>query len=60
MGIKFERPRAKVPFCWICDKLLYAGGRSYTMIVEDGIQHPAHKECAKRPGVEVATIEESS
>lgn len=49
MGFKFTAPRANPPICWLCDKALHAGGRSY-VIVEGN--HPAHKFCAQRQRVE--------
>ena len=51
---KFRKPRANPPFCWICDRMLYAGGRAYVTIAgEDGHEHPAHRECARDDGCEV-------
>ena len=32
----------------LCDRQLWAGGTSYTTIVEDGHEHPTHKFCAKQ------------
>lgn len=43
-----QRERAKVAICWLCDRKLWAGGTSYTTIVEDGHEHPTHKFCAKQ------------
>lgn len=43
-----QRERAKVAICWLCDRRLWAGGTSYTTIIEDGHEHPAHKYCAKQ------------
>jgi hypothetical protein len=43
-----QRERAKVAICWLCDRQLWAGGTSYTTIVEDGHEHPTHKFCAKQ------------
>ena len=49
MSSKFTQPRAAVPFCWLCDRALYAGGRSYVTITdEDGHTHPSHHYCAQR------------
>ena len=49
MSAKFQTTqRAKVPLCWVCDRKLYAGGRSYVTITdEQGNEHPAHKSCAE-------------
>lgn len=47
-AIKFTQPRAKVPICWICDRMLYGGGRVYVEVIDDaGHKHPAHKWCAE-------------
>lgn len=43
-----QRERAKVAICWLCDRQLWAGGTSYTTIIEDGHEHPAHKFCVKQ------------
>jgi len=39
------------PLCWICDRRLWVGGRSFVIIQEDGQEHPAHKGCAQKAGV---------
>lgn len=41
------KPRAAVPVCWLCGKRLYAGGRSYVIVVDNGVEHPAHRTCAE-------------
>ena len=43
-----KREGAKVAICWLCDRQLWAGGTSYTTIIEDGHERPAHKYCAKQ------------
>lgn len=44
---KSKQPRAGVPFCWICDRRLYGGGKFYAEVIDDaGYPHPAHKTCA--------------
>jgi hypothetical protein len=53
-GIRFSQPVANPPFCWLCDRRLYAGGRSYVTIVgEDGHPRPAHDFCAGESSAEV-------
>lgn len=48
MAWKAKQPRAKVPVCWICDRMLYAGGKSYAIVKDEaGNDRPAHKQCAK-------------
>jgi len=43
--------RANPPICWLCDRPLAGGGYQYTVIVEDGHEHPAHVDCARSPGL---------
>lgn len=47
MGIRFTKPRAPGGLCWHCDRQLYAGGRSYRMVLIDGTERPVHDFCAK-------------
>ena len=39
------------PICWICDRKLYHGGRSYRLVTDadTGHEHPAHVSCARAP-----------
>jgi hypothetical protein len=49
VSAKFTKPKAKVPFCWVCDKRLYAGGRAYVEVkMEDGYFHPVHDFCVPK------------
>lgn len=43
--MKYTKPVMRT-LCWICDRRLYAGGRSYVMIEIDGVQRPVHASCA--------------
>lgn len=48
MPAKFKQLRAKVPICWICDRMLWGGGRVYVEVTDaSGHKHPAHKQCAQ-------------
>ena len=55
----------KRTLCWICDRKLYAGGRSwiwgkYDDGTLDGAYKPIHKSCAKAESVEVMEDEDAS
>lgn len=41
----FKATKPKRALCWICDKRLYAGGRSYVEIEIDGVKRPVHASC---------------
>ena len=41
---KAKQPRVR-DMCWICDRKLYAGGRSYRKIEIDGVMRPVHAGC---------------
>ena len=43
--IKFTAPRAIGGLCWLCDRRLHAGGRSYKTAVVDGVERPVHARC---------------
>lgn len=49
MGSKFTGLRANPPICWICDRKLFAGGRSFVLISDN---RPAHRDCAEKDGHE--------
>lgn len=42
---KATKPKAPGGLCWVCDKRLYAGGRSYATAVIDGVERPVHAAC---------------
>lgn len=52
-----QRERAKVAICWLCDRQLWAGGTSYTTIVEDGHEHPTHKFCVKQAQLQTVEVQ---
>lgn len=57
-----KQPRARVPVCGVCDRQLYAGGRSWAEMRDDGgILRQAHKSCvaAVTACVECGTYTES-
>jgi hypothetical protein len=45
MSAKFTAPVQRT-LCWHCDRRLYAGGRSYRMVLIDGVPRPVHAFCA--------------
>lgn len=52
--VRYAGSRAKVPFCWVCNRRLWANGRVYAEVIdESGNRHPAHKDCAKEQTPEV-------
>lgn len=51
-SVEFTAPRANPPICWLCDKTLHAGGRSYVIIQGAQGEHPAHKQCAQGADLE--------
>lgn len=46
--VRFTQPKAKVPFCCVCDRKLHAGGRAYVEVTDPlGHKRPAHKACVE-------------
>ena len=42
------------PSCWLCDRRLWAGGRSFVIIRRTAKKHPAHKSCVQQAGLPVS------
>jgi hypothetical protein len=50
LRVTFANKPAPGGLCWICDRRLYAGGRSYVLVTIDGVERPVHGDCARKAG----------
>lgn len=47
MGAWKARKPVKRDLCWICDRRLYAGGRSWAEVEIHGVMRPVHVTCKR-------------